>query len=101
MVKEIKLPPELRYQRICGLLFKYPEIAEYEKDEIASFIRYGNIIDVGRLTSRDDLRSKFAIFQQAERKRLGLKVGDYFLVAVLLLIIVAITFFLWDAGYGR
>lgn len=92
---------EARYRRVCELLTRYPNIEEEEKTEIASFLRRGPIIDIGRLTGADELAPQLASFRANERRRLGLQVRDYLIVGVALIIVAVLCLLMWDAGSGR
>lgn len=87
-----------RRARVEDLLKKYPHVDAAEDAEILRFLKKGPPLDVGLMTTNEEVRDKLDAFrsEHASHFRLGLR--EYLLVAVLLAAFVAACVLLSDSG---
>lgn len=84
--------------RVKVLLHAYPNIDAAETAEIADFLRTGPVLEVGLLSSDEELRPKLLAFQAEHEGRFALRAKDYLVVALISVALAVICFLLWDAG---
>jgi len=84
-------------KRIADLLGDYPELSAAETQEILAFIRTGSHLDVGLLTSNEQIRPKLDAFMHDHKAHFELGWGEMFkLVAALAAVLLALGF-AWEA----
>jgi hypothetical protein len=84
--------------RIEELLGRYPDITESEVEEVADFLTKGPHTEVGRLSAKDSIRTKMALFRDDHKKRFALGFRDYLIVAAIVLFVVVVGWLLLDSG---
>ena len=84
--------------RAKALLTAYPNIDAAETAEIADFLRTGPVLEVGLLSSDEELRPKLLAFQAEHEGRFALRAKDYLVVALITAVLAVVCFLLWDAG---
>lgn len=84
--------------RIEELLGRYPDITESEVEEVAIFLTKGRHTEVGRLSAKESIRAKMALFRNDHKKRFSLGFRDYLIVAGILLFVALAGWLLFDSG---
>ena len=92
------LDGESRRAHVAALLRAYPEIDPEEVAEVALFLKKGPILEVGLLSTDDDVRTALERFRADHASKLGLSFKDYLVAAVIVAAFVATCVLLWDVG---
>lgn len=87
-----------RLRRIEISLRHYPDVSPDENREILQFLKSAPVLDAGLLTGNEEIRPQLQRFRHDHRRELGMGAKDYLVAAVILLVVIALGFLLWDAG---
>lgn len=82
------------------LLLTYPRIADHEAEWLVRFIKKGDPLEVALLTTKDDVRNQLARFRAERPSDFALGTRHYAGVLLLVLLLLALGWYLWDIGAG-
>lgn len=87
--------------RAESLLLTYPQITDEETEWLVRFIKTGDPLEVALLTTKDDVRSQLARFRAERAGDFALGTRHYAGVLLLVLLLLALGWYLWDIGAGN
>ena len=83
--------------RVSDLLARYPRVSDQETREIVSFLRTGRHLDIGLLTSNDQLRPKLDAFMDEHRAHFQLKWREGATLIGGIVAILAVLWLVWES----
>jgi hypothetical protein len=87
-----------RRERVEELLARYPGLTDPEIHEILLFLRKGQVLEIGFLTSNESIRPQLDRFRADHARDLSLGRRELAVAAIVLLILLAAVALLWNAG---
>lgn len=87
-----------RFERVLQSLSRYPDVDEAERRELILFLKKAPALDNALLKSIPEMQPKLAQLKQDHPKEFGVGPGHFAFGLLLLVLFVALVFFLWDAG---
>jgi hypothetical protein len=94
-VEEVRAERSTR-ERIASLLGRYPKVSEKHRREILAFLKEGRHLDIGLLTSNDNVRPQLDAFLEDHRRHF--RVEPFEVVRMLAVVAATIMVFwlLWE-----
>jgi hypothetical protein len=84
-------------KRIADLLGDYPALSPAETQEILEFLRSGTHLDVGLLTSNEEIRPKLDAFMDEHKSHFKLRWIDAARLVVAIAALLAVLAIAWEA----
>ena len=95
---ERELDGQSKLARILDLLRRYPETDPDETNEITFYLKNGPILEVGLLSSIEDIQPRLQRFRADHSKAFSLRWKDYMIPALMLMAFIAVCVALSDIG---
>ena len=83
--------------RVADLLSRYPEVSEKEEREILTFLRTGRHLDIGLLTSDQQLRRKLDAFVEKHKAHFRVAAGETVAVSAGIVALLLLFWLIWEA----
>jgi hypothetical protein len=84
-------------ERVADLLSRYPNLSDGEAEEILTFLRTGRHLDVGLLTSNEELKPNLDAFMDHHKSHFQVKWSEGALVIAAIAGVIAILWLVWEA----
>lgn len=84
-------------ERVSDLLSRYPKVTDDESAEILTFLRTGRHLDIGLLTSNEELKPQLDAFMEQHKRHFRVKWSEATLVVAGIVALIAIFWFIWEA----
>jgi hypothetical protein len=79
-------------ERIAALLGRYPRVSDKERREILAFMKEGRHLEIGLLTSNDQVRPNLDAFMADHKRHFRIGAAD---MARLFAVLTVVAMFLW------
>tara|TARA_R110000765_G_scaffold10362_3_gene32201 strand:- start:228 stop:572 length:345 start_codon:yes stop_codon:yes gene_type:complete len=83
---------------IESLLVKYPSTTADEQQAILEFLTTASALDAALLTCNETVSEKLKAFRHDHRKRLGITLRSWLILAILLGLVAVAVYLMWDIG---
>ena len=87
-----------RIDRIEALLARYPGLTDPEIHEVLLFLRKGQVLEIGLLTSNETVKPQLDRFRADHARDLSIGKRELAVAGIVLLILLAAVALLWNAG---
>lgn len=84
-------------ERVAASLARYPNVSRHETSEILHFLRTGRHLDVGLLTSSEQLRPNLDAFMRDHQRHFGVSWREGVLVVGAILALLLLLALAWGA----
>ena len=91
----------VRIERIEALLQRYPGLTDPEVHEVLLFLRKGQVLEVGILSSNELVKPQLDRFRADHARDLAIGKRELAIVGIGLLIVLAAVAMLWNAGLSH
>ena len=84
-------------ERVSYLVNRYPRVTDDEAMEIIAFMRTGRHLDIGLLTSNDEIRPKLDAFMEDHKAEFRVKWWESAAVIAGIGVLLAVCWLIWEA----
>ena len=84
-------------EQVADLISRYPRVSDQEARQILTFLRTGRHLDVGLLTSNDQLRPKLDAFVKDHKAHFQLNWGEAAAVVCGMVALLVFFWLIWEA----
>ena len=82
--------------RVAGLLKQYPNVSDQDRREILSFMKEARHLEVGLLTSNDQVRPQLDRFMHDHKRHFSISVVDVVRLLAVFAAVVTVVWLLWE-----
>jgi len=95
-IEEVRAARSTR-DRVAGLISRYPHVSEKDRKEILEFLKEAQHLEIGLLTSNDNVRPQLDAFMEDHKRHFRLGVLDLVRLLALIGAIVMVCWLVWEA----
>lgn len=95
-IEEVRAARSTR-DRVAGLISRYPHVSEKDRKEILEFLKEARHLEIGLLTSNDNVRPQLDAFMEDHKRHFRLGVLDLVRLLALIGAIVMVCSLVWEA----
>jgi len=95
-IEEVRAARSTR-DRVAGLISRYPQVSEKDRKEILEFLKEARHLEIGLLTSNDNVRPQLDAFMEDHKRHFRLGVLDLVRLLALIGAIVMVCWLVWEA----
>ena len=95
-IEEVRAARSTR-DRVAGLISRYPHVSEKDRKEILEFLKEARHLEIGLLTSNDNVRPQLDAFMEDHKRHFRLGVLDLVRLLALIGAIVMVCWLVWKA----
>jgi hypothetical protein len=95
-IEEVRAARSTR-DRVAGLISRYPHVSEKDRKEILEFLKEARHLEIGLLTSNDNVRPQLDAFMEDHKRHFRLGVLDLVRLLALIGAIVMVCWLVWEA----
>lgn len=95
-IEEVRAVRSTR-ERIADILSRYPHLSPQDRDEVLRFMKEARHLEVGLLTSNEQVRPKLDAFMEEHRSHFAPSWGEIAAVVAALVGLLAVLWLIWAA----
>lgn len=82
--------------RVAGLLKQYPNVSDHDRREILSFMKEARHLEVGLLTSNEQVRPQLDRFMHDHKRHFSITAVDVVRLLAVFAAVVTVVWLLWE-----
>jgi hypothetical protein len=83
-------------ERVAELLARYPTVSKKESREILEFMKNGRHLEIGQLTSNENMRTNLDAFMEEHKKHIRVSFGEATSVVVMIAAFLLAAWLVWE-----